>query len=98
MTTSPTSLKGQPARAEGWGAHFAVDNLVDRHQVAVVQPRGLGGAAAEFARDLVVYGVLAAVPDMTVARPMSCVQGYSEVINPHTVGSLAIPAPSIKWV
>ena len=26
-----------------------------------------------------------------VAQPMSCVPGYFEVINPHTVGSLTIP-------
>ena len=31
-------------------------------------------------------------------RPISCVPGYSDVINPHTVGSLTIPRASIKWV
>ena len=29
---------------------------------------------------------------------MSCMPGYSEVINPHTVGFLTIPRASIKWV
>ena len=33
-----------------------------------------------------------------VARPMSCMPGYFEIINPHTVGSLTIPRASIKWV
>ena len=33
-----------------------------------------------------------------VARPMSCMPGYSEVINTHIVGSLTIPRASIKWV
>ena len=33
-----------------------------------------------------------------IARPMSCVPGYFEVINTHTVGSLTIPRASIKWV
>ena len=33
-----------------------------------------------------------------VARPMSCVPGYFEVINTHTVGFLTIPRASIKWV
>ena len=35
---------------------------------------------------------------VTVGRPMSCVPGYFEVINTHTVGSLTIPRASIKWV
>ena len=35
---------------------------------------------------------------LTLARPMSCMPGYFEVINPHTVGSLTIPRASIKWV
>ena len=35
---------------------------------------------------------------MDVARPMSCVPGYFQVINTHTVGSLTIPRASIKWV
>ena len=33
-----------------------------------------------------------------VGRPMSCVPGYFEVINTHTVGFLTIPRASIKWV
>ena len=33
-----------------------------------------------------------------IARPMSCMPGYSGIINPHTVGSLTIPRASIKWV
>ena len=36
--------------------------------------------------------------DMIVGRPMSCVPGYFEVINTHTVGFLTIPRASIKWV
>ena len=35
---------------------------------------------------------------IVVGRPMSCVPGYFEVINTHTVGSLTIPRASIKWV
>ena len=31
-----------------------------------------------------------------VGRPMSCMQGYFGVINPHTVGSLTIPRASIS--
>ena len=38
------------------------------------------------------------LPHLLVARPMSCVPGYFEVINHHTVGSLTIPRASIKWV
>ena len=34
----------------------------------------------------------------TLGRPMSCVPGYFEVINTHTVGFLTIPRASIKWV
>ena len=37
-------------------------------------------------------------PCATVGRPMSCVPGYFEVINTHTVGFLTIPRASIKWV
>ena len=33
-----------------------------------------------------------------IGRPMSCMPGYSEVINAHTVGFLTIPRASIKWV
>ena len=33
-----------------------------------------------------------------LARPMSCMPGYFEVINTHTVGSLTIPRASFKWV
>ena len=33
-----------------------------------------------------------------LGRPMSCVPGYFEVINTHTVGFLTIPTASIKWV
>ena len=32
----------------------------------------------------------------TLGRPMSCMPGYFEVINTHTVGSLSIPRASIK--
>ena len=35
---------------------------------------------------------------VSLARPMSYVPGYFEVINTHTVGSLTIPRASIKWV
>ena len=33
-----------------------------------------------------------------VGRPMSCMPGYFEVINPHTVGSQTIHRASIKWL
>ena len=33
-----------------------------------------------------------------LGRPVSCMPGYFEVINPHTVGFLTIPRASIKWV
>ena len=36
--------------------------------------------------------------DMMLGRPMSCVPGYFEVINTHTVGFLTIPRACIKWV
>ena len=35
---------------------------------------------------------------LILGRPMSCVPGYFEVINTHTIGSLTIPRASIKWV
>ena len=35
---------------------------------------------------------------ITLGRPMSCVPGYFEIINPYNVGSLTIPRASIKWV
>ena len=35
---------------------------------------------------------------MNLGRPMSCVPGYFEVINTHTVGFLTIPRACIKWV
>ena len=35
---------------------------------------------------------------VVLGRPMSCMPGYFEVINTHTVGSLTIPRASIKWV
>ena len=35
---------------------------------------------------------------LLLGRPMSCMPGYVEVINTHTVGSLTIPTASIKWV
>ena len=35
---------------------------------------------------------------LPVCRPMSCMPGYFDVINTHTVGSLTIPRASIKWV
>ena len=30
-----------------------------------------------------------------IGRPMSCMQGYREVVNPHNIGSLTIPRASI---
>ena len=35
---------------------------------------------------------------LVLVRPMSCMPGYFEVINTHTVGSLTIPRASIKWL
>ena len=35
---------------------------------------------------------------MPLALPMSCMPGYFESINPHTVCFLTIPRASIKWV
>ena len=37
-----------------------------------------------------------ATTPLIVGRPTSCVHENVEVINPHTVGSLTIPRPSIK--
>ena len=39
-----------------------------------------------------------ALGELPLGRPMSCVPGYFEVINAHTVGSLTISRASIKWV
>ena len=33
-----------------------------------------------------------------LARPMSCVPGYCEVIDHHTEASQTIPKSGIKWV
>ena len=33
-----------------------------------------------------------------IGRPMSCMPGYFEVINSHTVGSLTIPRANFTWV
>ena len=35
---------------------------------------------------------------ITIGRPMSCMPGYCEVRNTHTIGFLTIPRTSIKWL
>ena len=72
---------------------------IDRHVVKTVASNHVVQTSI-WSYSLFLHDYLLAWYDsgMIVGRPMSCVPGYFDVINTHTVGFLTIPRASIKWV